>query len=381
LPYRSFDRNHEIPADFARRDACSVRRSMTAVRALVLSSLLATVGCSAVSERTYDSIVTSTGDDAGVTGGYPDGLWNSETGGFEVGPAVDGASTNPSCVPQPDGTPVVCLSVNLAASGPALDDAAKALGIDGVGVLVVGLSTAPFTHGVVFTNSAKEPPASSGARFMISELPKTLTLPVPAGHYYLYATFRDAEPYDRDNLAVGDFTTPMLETSTVDVHPGDAVSLSVPLFPVRALDAQLSLDAKPALYGVGPARAWLRSADGVVGEGRLGCVDFSSATTGTTVPIRVLTTSSSTAFDLFGAFYDGALGIDDPALDTGFAPPAGAITSFASAIGGLDVTLPSSSWVSTSSPPPTLSLSHVTAGTLPTKAPTTCISGAPAAVK
>ncbi len=298
----------------------SVRFVCSAAVALALS------GCGSASFDSFGGLPMTNPDDAAPSGddvALPDapltidsGAQPSDTGPAPIGcgRASDAALAN------------VCVHVTKGADAPPITAAETAsLGIDANGTLLIGLATTPPRKASDLVAVTTLPTVSSGAKFGIGDLPKVAELSVPPGKYYVVALFRDAPPYDRADLMIGDWSPGVVDAKglpQVDLSdPTVGVAIELPLYPVRGFDATLRLDAavKPLGSGMGPARVQMVAPGGrVTGQGTLACA---GVVAGATATVRVLTTAAPGPFTLQGALFDFAAGPDDPSLDAATLPP------------------------------------------------------------
>lgn len=256
---------------------------------------------------------------------YPDGAPGPDTGAptAETGPEDIGAP--PDCTAATDGRANVCVRVLRAADGPSINDASKALGLDGKGAVLIGLSAVKPSRDLSFVAQTWYPSESSGSgKLAATDLPKIAELTVPPGTYYAFAVFRDAEPYVRPNLAVGDYIARLVELPMISVGASSGTNVDVHVYPVRGLDVDAQLTATPVGSGAGPLRSWLVDGDKLVGDGGAPCADLASTHVTT---VRVFTTYTG-SFDLGGGLFDFAPPVDDPA---GAPPELSGGTIYASA--------------------------------------------------
>jgi hypothetical protein len=287
---------------------------------------LALLGCGSASFDAFGGAPTTTNEDAVASGddvALPDSPITIDSGTMngDTGPAPLGCGRAGDA-----GMSNVCVHVTKGAEGPPITAAETAnLGIDGNGTLLIALATTPPRKASDLVAVTTLPTVSSGAKFGILDLPKVAELSVPPGKYYVVALFRDAPPYDRSDLMVGDWTPGIIaakDLPQVDLSdPTVGVAIELPLFPVRGFDTTLRLDAsvKPLGSGMGPVRAQMIAPSGrLVGQGTLPCA---SVAAGTTATVRVLTTAAPGPFSLQGALFDFATGPDDPSLEAATLPP------------------------------------------------------------
>ncbi len=250
--------------------------------------------------------------DAGAVQPYPDAAAPTSESGGEDAAGVDGPPV-PKCAPGKDGKGNVCVRVLRGSVGPSINEESNALGLDGRGAVLVGLSAVKPNGEPSFVTKTWFPSESSGTgKLAASELPKIAEpLSVAPGTYYVYAIFRDQEPYVRPGFAIGDYVPRLSDVPTVVVDENGGVSVDVVLHPLRAVDVDVKLGADPVGSGAGPVRAWLLSGTSIVGEGVLPCVELSDERT---ARVRVLTTETG-ALSLAAAFFDLALPGDGTPLE------------------------------------------------------------------
>jgi hypothetical protein len=218
--------------------------------------------------------------------------------------------------PDPGGKARICVTVNVAAYGPMAATDATALGIDGIGGLVVGLSATPPTVDTKFDAWTLLPSAASGATLHVTELPKTVQIDVDPGTYYIAAAFRDTPPYDRKTTAIGDYETGILEADALPkvtaIAGQGVVAPPMTLSPVRGFDTTVRL-APALLYtgsGSGPLGARLTE----LGTTNLAallavqCVDLAG---GGPFSTRIYTTDTATDYDLRVVLFDYARDLFD----------------------------------------------------------------------
>lgn len=317
-------------------------RPTVSVRIVCSAALaLALLGCGSASFDAFGGAPLPTNEDAAQSGddvALPDApiVIDSGTTGSDAGPAP--IPCGPASEP---GMSTVCVHVTKGADGPPISaDEAKSLGIDSNGTLLVALAKVPPRKASDLIAVTTLPTVSSGAKFGIGDLPKVAELNVPPGKYYVVALFRDAPPFDRSELMIGDWTPGAVNAKdlpTVDLSdPTEGVTIELPLYPVRGFDATLRLDAsvKPLGSGMGPARAQMIAPTGrLAGQGTLACA---SVAAGTTATVRVLTTAAPGPFTLQGALFDFATGPDDPSLDAATLPAGTLATTGTSATDTLE---------------------------------------------
>jgi hypothetical protein len=302
---------------------------------------LALLGCGSASFDAFGGTPSVTNEDAAPSGddvALPDApiVIDSGTTPNDAGPSPIGCGRASDA-----GMSNVCVHVTKGAEGPPISaDEAKSLNIDANGTLLIGLATTPPHKASDLVAVTTLPTVSSGAKFGISDLPKVAELNVPPGKYYVVALFRDAPPYDRSELMIGDWSPGVVAAKDLpQVDLGDptvGVAIEVPLYPVRGFDATMRLDAsvKPLGSAMGPARAQMLAPSGkLVGQGTLACA---SVATGTTATVRVLTTAAPGPFTLQGALFDFASGPDDPSLDAATLPAGTLATTGSSATDTLE---------------------------------------------
>lgn len=287
---------------------------------------LALWGCGSASFDAFGGAPTTTNDDGAAPGedvALPDAPLTIDSGTM---PADSGPMPLGCGRASDAGMSNVCVHVTKGAEGPPITTAeTTTLGIDGNGTLLIALATTPPRKASDLVAVTTLPTVSSGAKFGILDLPKVAELSVPPGKYYVVALFRDAPPYDRSDLMIGDWTPGVIaakDLPQIDLSdPTVGVAIELPLYPVRGFDATLRLDTsvKPLGSGMGPVRAQMVAPGGrLVGQGTLPCA---SVANGTTATVRVLTTAVPGAFSLQGALFDFATGPDDPTLDAATLPP------------------------------------------------------------
>ena len=290
--------------------------AMPARSFMALALVGALVGCGAANSASF-------GDDGGAT--VSDALPSGDTDiTLDTGAAVDGgppdgettdAAALPKCPPPPSGKANVCIRVLRGDVGPSLTaDAKKLLGIDGNGILAVGLASAKPEHDATFVAKTLYPSASSGvSKIAAADLPRVVeALTVDPGTYWPYGAFRDAEPWDRAGHAVGDFVPRIAELSPLTVTEGASINIDLTIHPLRGIDLRPKLAATPLGSGAGPARAWiLHPLKGLLlGEGAAPCLDLNLLKV---EPIRVFTTYTG-SFDAVVELFDFGLGTDPAGL-------------------------------------------------------------------
>ncbi len=288
------------------RPSPMARRSLTA-----LFLAFGLVGCGAADSASF-------GDDGGatLTDAAPpsDTELPPDTGAPDTG-AIDGAVTDteplPKCPPPPPGKANVCIRVLRGDVGPSLTaDAKKLLGIDGSGILAVGLASAKPEHDATFIAKTLYPSASSGvSKIAAADLPRVVeALSVAPGTYWPFGAFRDAEPWDRSAQAVGDFVPRVAELTPLTVTEGMSINVDLTIHPLRGIDLRTKLTTTPLGSGAGPARGWLlHPLKGVLmGEGAVPSLDLNLTKIN---PIRVFTTYTGT-FDAVVELFDFGLGGD-----------------------------------------------------------------------
>ncbi len=264
----------------------------------------ASVGCGSSSSVDEFGAPTPTVFDAAETP-YPD----SQTAPSDAGPADDAVAAGdvpapPKCPDGLSGKGNVCVRVLRANDGPSINTDSKNLGLDGRGTVLVALSTKPTVRDAAFVTQTWYPSASSGTgKFAIAELPKIAEpLSVPPGKYYVFAVFRDQEPYMRSGLAIGDYVPRVEELPSVEVTENGGFNVDVTLHPVRAVDVEVKLGVAPLGSGAGSLRAWLLGDNGVIfGEGIVPCADLAG---GRTATVRVLSPFTGSAFKVSAALFD-----------------------------------------------------------------------------
>jgi len=342
-----------------------------------LAALLAGCGASAAGDMF--------GNEGDVASAETPDPWDSRD------PTLDADAPGSEVVPPPadcplgkDGKANICIRVNPGETKvPSISgDVTKELGIDGNGALIIGLTTAPPKAGIAtWDMKAIFPSVTSGTTFRVEDLPKTAEFAVGPGSYYVWAIFKDQEPYERA-LAVGDYIPDPTKVIRIDVQKEDAtkgvaMARDVRIYPLRAVDVDVSLKpgTKPLGNGIGPTRVRLvakADSTSVAAEQLLPCVDFSS---GKATSLRLLTTATGDAFDMQAVLFDFAGGPDDPSI-TGPLPPPGSLLN---SIPG-DARFASGSWMSNRV---TISLDRTIAftGSPPTDASLFCASYATAPAK
>jgi hypothetical protein len=244
-------------------------------------------------------------------------------------PPDDAGPPAPKCPPAGKGLVNVCVMVSSGASGPSISsDVTTTLGIDGRGTLMIGVSKAPPDTTGAVTWDSKEifPSATAGTTFKVEDdLPKGASFAVTPGTYYVWAVFKDQEPFDRP-LAVGDYVPS--SAVRLDVNATDsAITKDLKIYPLRGVDVDVRLKGgtKPLGNGVGPMRVRLSALDGTtIGEQRISCVDLPTVRTAST---RVLTPSAGPSFTLQAALFDFVTSVDDPSLGAASAPAGSLVNS------------------------------------------------------
>jgi hypothetical protein len=283
----------------------------------------------------------------------------------------DAAPPITDCPPGKDGKANICIRVTSGSlKTPSIGaDVTKDLGIDGSGAMVVGLSTAPPAAGGPTTWEAKAlfPSITSGTTFKIDDLPKTSEFLVGPGSYYVWAIFRDREPYER-GLAVGDYVP--IDVVRIDVQKADATKMKslwadVKILPLRGVDVTVSLKPglKPLGNGIGPLRVQLGGTGYYEGkslaEQIVPCLDLTSSKSAT---VQLLTAVLDDSGGYYGngvraALFDFATGPDDPSLAV-MTPPQGSLVN----LGAELATFSSGTWYA---PPVSVVLDHAIAFTGP----------------
>ncbi|MGZ3451874.1 MAG: hypothetical protein ACXWUG_30505 [Polyangiales bacterium] len=279
--------------------------------ASVLGSLLImlAVGCGSSANLSFGAEGTTFADGGDTV--YPDGGAPPADTGLTTDDS-DAGPEAPKCPPGKDGKANVCVRVLRGGDGPSLNDESKALGLDGLGAVLVGLTEArPARELTSFVAQTWYPSESAGAaKVAATSLPKVAEpLSVPPGTYYAFAVFRDIEPYVRPGVAVGDYIPRFSELGPIVVTAGGGFNVDVKVYPARAIDVELKMSATPVGSGAGPASAWVLDSGKIVGEGSLPCADLRD---GKSATVRVFTTYTGT-FDVGAALYDYSSPVDDPA--------------------------------------------------------------------
>jgi hypothetical protein len=291
-----------------RVEVVSVRLAWSAIVALAVA------GCGASSSMDAFGGAPTSSDDAGAGDdvALPDAPLTADSG-------VQGADAPaPSaCAAGKDGMSNVCVRVTRGAGDDAPPPDA-ALGIDSIGTLTVALASVPPHKKSDLVAITTFPSVSSGSKFNIVDLPKVAELSVPPGKYYVLAVFHDAPPFDRFELAVGDFAPRIADAKDLPIvdlsDPTQGVAVDLPVYPVRGFDVDVRLAStlKPLGSGAGPIAVRMNALDGhLLGGGILAC---GSTANGATATVRVLTTANAATYTLDGAHFDFATGPDDPSL-------------------------------------------------------------------
>ncbi|MFI5302732.1 MAG: hypothetical protein ACHREM_31975 [Polyangiales bacterium] len=252
--------------------------------------------------------------------------WGVPTG-LEAGSVDGGAPCPPSTT---SGKAHLCVTVGVGTPGPAAAIDATSLGIDGTGVLVVGLAgvaSGPPTADTKYTAFAELPSVASGATLHVADLPKTVEIDVEPGTYYVAAAFRDSAPFDRKTAAVGDYVQPVLSGAglpTVTAIAGVGQSAPpITLAPVRGVDATFQLGAALSFpgSGAGPlvARMTESGSTNVAALAAFECVDLAYAGPKT---VRLFLTSDASDFEVRAALFDYAKDLTDPGVLTWLDPMA-----------------------------------------------------------
>lgn len=278
---------------------------------LGLLGLAGLVGCGAGDFKSFGNDGTTVTDTGG--GGPTEDADPTDTRPGDSGPtdaATDGA-TVPTCPPPPKGKANICVRVQRGEVGPTLTADAKTLyGIDGNGILAVGLATARPERDATFVAKTIYPSASSGvSKIAVADLPRMVeALTVEPGTYWAFGAFRDLEPWDRPTPAIGDLQPRPADLSAVTVAAGESLVVDLTIYPLRAIDLRPRLAATPLGSGAGPARAWLvHPLKGVMmGEGGGSCVDLSADKVD---PVRVFTTYTGSVDAIYEVF-DFGVGSD-----------------------------------------------------------------------
>ncbi len=283
-----------------------------AVTALVVAGM---VGCGAADSASFgDDGATTLTDTGGIrpgTDSEPQDTGVSDTA-TDVGITDAGP---PKCPPPPKGKANVCIRVLRGDDGPSLTaDAKKTLGIDGNGILAVGLAAVKPEYDATFVAKTIYPSSSSGvSKIAAADLPKVVeALSVEPGVYWPFGAFRDLEPWDRASPAVGDFQPRPSDLSSITVSSGDSLHVDLVIYPLRGIDVRPRLLTTPLGSGAGPARAWfVHPLKGVMmGQGVATCIDLSIDKVD---PIRIYTTYTGT-FDAVFEVFDFGLGADPAGL-------------------------------------------------------------------
>lgn len=280
----------------------------------VLGSLLImlAVGCGSSANLSFGADETTYADSGDTV--YPDG--GAPT--TDAAPASDiapDADAPPKCPPGSAGKGNVCVRVLRGADGPSLNEESKALGLDGMGAVLVGLTAAKPARELSFVAQTWYPGESAGAtKVAATSLPKVAEpLAVAPGTYYAFAIFRDVEPYVRPGVSVGDYIPRISELGPIVVTDGGGFNVDVNVYPARAIDVQVQMSATPAGSGAGPLGAWVLDGGKIVGEGSLPCADLRE---GKSATVRVFTTYTG-SFDVGAALFDYTSPTEDP---TGLLP-------------------------------------------------------------
>jgi hypothetical protein len=281
-----------------------------------------------------------TNDDVGDAG---------STGEVVLPPNDDGADggvtseTPPEakCVASSADLGTVCIHVKRAAAGPPIDDVSKALGIDGIGALVVMLMPDPWvkTSAPVVLKMFPSPSSGKDSFDVHADLPKTADLDVKPGKYFPFAVFYDQPGFATRQIDVGDYVPKMSGDwviPTVEIVAGGAIDLELDLYPLRAMNVNVALapSVHPVGSGTGPLAAAIMSAGTTtdapkaIGVGSLPCADV---VYGKPV-VHVLTTAQPSGpggYDVRVGLFDFAAGPDDPTVDPSILPPPpGAIVNY-----------------------------------------------------
>lgn len=281
-------------------------RAMSRVRRVLLSLAGAMlVGCGSSASLEFSGASPTFADSADETP-YPEAGAIADSQPSDEG---DAAPAAPKCNPGKDGKANVCVRVLRGAEGPSITADAKTLhGLDGRGAVLVGLSAVRPGRDPAFVAQTWLPTESSGAgKLAATELPKVAELSVPPGTYWAFAVFRDQEPFVRPGVAVGDYVPRFVELPQVAVTAGMGVDLDISLYPVRAVDVELQLNATPAGSGAGPARLWLLDGTKVVGQGGAPCIELGG---GHTEVVRVFTNQTGELGVAAALFDFGTVGED-----------------------------------------------------------------------
>jgi hypothetical protein len=246
-----------------------------------------------------------------------DGATIADTAFPDEAPTSDAGVTAPSDTPPVAKCPSgrggkgnVCIGFTRGAAGPSLNDEARALGLDGHGVVLVGLSKSRSLGDPILVAQTWYPSESAGARKLsLEDLPKYAEpLAVAPGTYYAFAVFRDREPFMREGFEVGDWAPRIATLPQIEVGPGQGVPVVVEIHPVRAVKVAVRLAATPLGSGAGPLRAWLLDSDGkFLGQGGLPCVEFRAGV----APNLSLFTTHTGAFRLAAALFDFAPPVEE----------------------------------------------------------------------
>ncbi len=319
-----------FPRDFGGCGGAHVLHHPSSMRSRLRSVVLTLAGL-LVPGCGASSADNSFGGGDAVTAEVPDDVGYPETKEPDTDAGASDVAPPPSdCPPGTESKVNVCIRVSQGAKGPKLD---ASLGLDGVGALVVGLSKTPPTKSLTgYSWVSKEifPSVSSGTAFrMPDDLPKTAEFLVDPGSYYVWAVFRDQEPYERAP-AVGDYVpidVVQIEITKDDLAKPKGIGKELKIYPVRGVDVDVSIKTgvKPLGNGIGPLRVRLLGSAGgdgaVLGESRVACVDL---VTLKSTSVKLLTTtsidSSPTTFLVRAGLFDFSNGADDPTLDAALAP-------------------------------------------------------------
>jgi hypothetical protein len=278
----------------------------------VLGSLLImlAVGCGSSADLSFGDAETTYADSGDTV--YPDGGPPPSDTGPSGDAAVGDGDLPPACPPGSGGKGNVCVRVLRGGDAPSLNDESKALGLDGMGAVLVGLTEAkPARELSSFVAQTWYPGESAGTtKVAATSLPKVAEpLSVPPGTYYAFAMFRDVEPYVRPGVMVGDYIPRFAELGPVVVTADGGFNVDVKLYPARAIDVDVTMSTTPAGSGAGPLAAWVVDGGKIVGEGSLPCADLRD---GKTATVRVFTTYTG-SFEIAAALYDFTAPTDDTA--------------------------------------------------------------------
>lgn len=294
------------------------------------------VACGASESAQFGS---PTLEDAGVTADaplYDVPLPTEDTAPPPTTDAPVDAFAPDKCAPSASkGNGTVCITARRGSGvAPRIDDGAKAIGIDGVGALVIALMPDPWVKTSKPIVIRSFPSATSTAKFTVDgDLPKVADFDVAPGSYFAIAYFLDGEPYGARDFQPGDYMPRMsngLVIPKVDVTAGGTFAAEIDLFPVRAVDIDVRLKSgvRPLGSASGPLRASLSSTGPdpkMIGEGHLACADLRD---GKTQALRLITTSDPDTYWLKVGLFDFAAGPDDPTLDAAGPPASGSIVNY-----------------------------------------------------